>query len=60
MFKKISSKKGIELLKERAVVDIVKEYKQLDYINVVLPENPDVPTPGKNKKNRAVKLIKDK
>ena len=59
MFTQISAKKGIKLFNERAVAAIVKEYTNIDNINVVGPENPDVITPGQNRKSlRDVKLIK--
>ena len=45
MFTKIPENKGIKLFKERAVASIFKEYKQLDYMNVVGPENPNFLTP---------------
>ena len=61
MFTQISAKKGIKLFKERVVSDTVKEYKQLDDINVVGPGKTDVLTPGQKWKSlRAVNLIKEK
>ena len=61
MFTQMSVNKGIQLFKERAVAAIVKECTQLEYMNVVSPENPDVITPKqKQKPLRAVNLIKDK
>ena len=36
----MSENKGIELFKENAVSAIIKEYKKLDDMNVLVPENP--------------------
>ena len=55
------AKKGIKLSKECTVSAIGKEYKQLDDINVVGPENPNVLIPEKEQKLLgAVNLIKEK
>ena len=57
----MSVKKLIILFNDHSVVDIVEEYTQLDYINAVGPENPDVLTHEQDKKAlRAVSLNKEK
>ena len=45
VFTQISEKKGIKIFKQCAVADILKQFKQLDYINVVVLENLNVLTP---------------
>ena len=45
MFTQMSAKKGIKLFKGCTVEAILKEYTQLDNINVVGPGKPDVITP---------------
>ena len=49
-FKQISANKVTKLFKESAVSSIVKEYTQLEYVNVVVTENPDVLTTEQNRK----------
>ena len=49
MLTKMSAKKGIKLFKKIVVKAIVKDYKRLDDMNVVVLENPDVITPEKSK-----------
>ena len=61
MFTQMSAKKGITLFKDHAFAATVKEYKQLDGMDVMGPENPNVITPQKKQKElRAVNHIKEK
>ena len=66
MSMQMNTKKGIELFGERAIIDMFKEYKQLDdgtmpVKPVVAPYNPDVITSLDRKKTlEAVNLIKEK
>ena len=61
MFTQISAKKVIKLFKERAVAAIVKEYIQIDDMNVVDPKPPFVLTPNQTQKSlRAVSRVKEK
>ena len=46
----MSSNKGIKSFKERKVASIVKEYTQLDDMNVVETGNPNVFTPEQKRK----------
>ena len=49
MFAKVPNKKGIKLFNERAFESILKEYTQLEYINVVVSENQCAHTRKKSK-----------
>ena len=61
MFTQISAKKVIKLFKESAVAAIVKEYIQIDDMNVVDPKPPFVLTPNQTQKSlRAVSHVKEK
>ena len=51
MFTQMSAKKAIKLFKERSFAFIFKGYTQLEYMNVVVPENPNVLTPEQKKNN---------
>ena len=50
MFTQMSAKKGITLFKDHAFAATVKEYKQLDGMDVMGPENPNVITPKQKQK----------
>ena len=61
MFIQMSTKQGIKQFKERAIYEIVKEYKQLHYMNTfvrVCPE--DLTTKQKRDALRAITLIEEK
>ena len=61
MFTQMSEKKGIKLFMERTVTVILKEWTQIDNVNVVVPENPDALTPRHKRKSiRSVNPIKEK
>jgi hypothetical protein len=61
MFTQMSTTKGLKHFKERAVAALIKEYTQLDNMNVFAPEDPDKLTKDqKQKALRAVNLIKEK
>ena len=60
MFKPMSERKGIKLIKEREVTSIVKWYTKLDNMNIVGPKNPDVLTTKQNQKSLiAMNLINE-
>ena len=50
VFTQMSANIGILLFKDCRVAVIVKEYTQLEYVNVVVTENPDVLTTEQNRK----------
>ena len=51
MFTQMLEKKIIKLFKEREFVAIIKKYKQLENINVVIPETPNAIRPEQKRNN---------